>query len=928
MTGISDRRNKLPNYCVPIGGQWQRISDKWMREVLLEDSLEDYLALDYLIYSYQMNPLSFSLPHGKKRRDKHGNDGTAFVNDRTSELLTLTAGSQLGKSYTGAIKMLMHIVPTEPDWPCFKEHGIEWHEWAGPQKAIVASLKFEPNVRIVWETYMQICPRKELGDLAPSYGIFPDEKGKGRIINFHSGTQVVRLACGSEITLLSYHQNINSFESMQADIAHCDEQPKEQQYDAIAARQRTRGDYTPIFSTMTPIMIDGRADTGAAGFLIKDVMGKKEAKGRKVGNYSITVDSVPDVFIGKDKKAQMYEECIGEPMREKNDIQLRHGKARYYGEPEAGGAGIIASFNPEVHMIEKFDIEKFKPTWMRFLDHGTKPCAALKIAMMPWGDFVVVDEYYEYNPSTSVHARQLVEDFCGNERIQVSTYDEDGATWPVYEENPTNTEFYVSECDIRSFNSPSTTNMLTIGQFYNQQGYTCRPASGTHREMGGVIDIMNDMFALDPKRMHINTRLGRPVSEATERSGAPAIYMYNHCKNLKAEIEGWIENPKTGKAMDGDDHLISCFVGETLVTTREGMVRIDEIRHGDTVLTSAGYKMVEVAEMTGIADIWELEADDGRMLHGTASHPIYDAKTKSFISLDKITPLAVLLVHSYSKEELCRVNHNQSASRLTASTLGVTQSQNAGATGYITDPILATYGMESKPCTLKSGKAFMEKCRKVALSIIRTAIRLITILRTLSALRSLSISRGIPTREYQKNIRKNGWPGRRLGVNLLKVERNYSGVLRRLELLLSKCGENIHPLRNLAKNAVSFSSIEASLNTLKSAQSCVKAGEPSATLSTMLKECALVAENSTKGGSTTRPIRLAGVVAPRNLGIKRPVYNLQVRDCPEYFANGILVHNCMIWLAAVPRRYMGDYMLSVENDMPVSRRKVDRYSKY
>jgi len=318
--------------------------------------------------------------------------------------------------------MLMHIIPTDPDWPCFREHGLEWHEWAGPQKAIVASLKFEPNVRIVWETYMQICPRSELGELAPSYGIFPDEKGKGRIINFHSGTQVVRLKCGSEITLLSYHQNINSFESMQADIAHCDEQPKEQQYDAIAARQRTRGDYTPIFSTMTPIMIDGRADTGAAGFLIKDVMGKKEAKGRKVANYSITVDSVPDVFITPTKKEQMYEECIGEPMREKNDIQLRHGRARYYGEPEVGGAGIIASFNPEVHMIEPFDIEKFRPTWMRFLDHGTKPCAAIEVAMMPWGDFVITKEYYEYNPSTREHAKRLVEDFCGNQRIRVSTY--------------------------------------------------------------------------------------------------------------------------------------------------------------------------------------------------------------------------------------------------------------------------------------------------------------------------------------------------------------------------------------------------------------------------------------------------------------------------------------------------------------------------
>ena len=499
-----NKRNRLPFYKIPIGGEWRTISDKWMRDVLLEESVEDYVALDQLIYSYQINPLSFCLPHGAPRKDRHKNDGIAFINDRVSELMTVTAGSQLGKSWIGACKMAMHICPTDPDWPCFKEHGIDWHEWAGPQKAIVASLKFEPNVRIVWETYMQILPRHELGDLAPSYGSFPGEKGTGRRLNFKSGSQVVQLTCGSEITLLSYHQNINSFESMQADIAHCDEQPKESQYDAIAARQRTRGDYTPIFSTMTPIMIDGRADTGASGFLAKDVMNRKEAKGRKVANYKITVDSMPDAFMSKTKKEQMYNECIAEPMATNDDVQLRHGRARYYGEPEVGGGGIIAAFNPEVHMIEPFEIEKFRPTWMRFLDHGTKPCACLEVAMMPWGDFVVTKEYYEWNPSTRVHAQRLVEEFCGNERVQVSTYEEQGATWPVYEENCTNKQYYVSECDINSFNSPSNGSSLSIGQVYNQNGFRCSPSGNPHREQHGTIDILNDMFALDKARTHIN----------------------------------------------------------------------------------------------------------------------------------------------------------------------------------------------------------------------------------------------------------------------------------------------------------------------------------------------------------------------------------------------------------------------------------------
>jgi len=115
----------------------------------------------------------------------------------------------------------------------------------------------------------------------------------------------------------------------------------------------------------------------------------------------------------------------------------------------------------------------------------------------------------------------------------------------------------VSECDVNSFNSPSNGCSLSIGQLYIQNGFMCTPSGDPHRKTSGTIDILNDMFALDKSRTHINERLKRGIPEASQRSGAPIIYMYNDCINCKAELEGWIENPKTGMPMDGDDHLIS-----------------------------------------------------------------------------------------------------------------------------------------------------------------------------------------------------------------------------------------------------------------------------------------------------------------------------------------------------------------------------------
>ena len=41
------------------------------------------------------------------------------------------------------------------------------------------------------------------------------------------------------------------------------------------------------------------------------------------------------------------------------------------------------------------------------------------------------------------------------------------------------------------------------------------------------------------------------------------------------------------------------------------------------------------------------------------------------------------------------------------------------------------------------------------------------------------------------------------------------------------------------------------------------------------------------------------VVSVRELPERADVFNLQVEECPEFFANGILVHNCRYVVAEV-----------------------------
>ena len=89
---------------------------------------------------------------------------------------------------------------------------------------------------------------------------------------------------------------------------------------------------------------------------------------------------------------------------------------------------------------------------------------------------------------------------------------------------------------------------MTIGQLYNQFGLSCTRSTGLHDKL--TIPILKQWLALDKERKHIDLKLGRKYDPNLERFGAPRIYFFNTCENIKTEI---------GKYMgeDKDDHLIA-----------------------------------------------------------------------------------------------------------------------------------------------------------------------------------------------------------------------------------------------------------------------------------------------------------------------------------------------------------------------------------
>lgn len=552
------------NYMIPLNCKWEIINESWLTELSISDN-QSYREIDLLISEYQKNPLSFALMHGRKRNDAQGNDGRAFVNDWKHDLTMLTAGPQDGKSHAGAVKAGLFVGKCDPEWTCFKEHGIEYREWPGNTEIIIASFNMS-QLRVLWNTYRKIWPREWLGRYSPSWGQFPGENGRSKTIAFGSGKPIVIVLepIGCQITMLTYSQSIEYWQGRQCDLGHLDEQPKEDNFDSLTERMLARGDLTPMFATLTPFLVRGReGDTGANSFLKQKIIdsGLKEPKGVTWKEYKIPTATVPDEIMSRIKKKKHYIRNVINPKKMNDDRAIRAGRSKWFAEWEKGGGTILDEINEEIHFIEPFDLKEYYPTYFRFIDHGKDPCAVLLIALFEWGDAVVFKEYYEFGNSVAVNAQNIVENMCGNTRMSEPNFEENGASWPRFQEISSNMEFSESECDGKSFASPSTESTRTIGELYNDNGLWCYAADMSHRELrsdkGGTIQLLQEWITLVKERPHINIKLKREAPKMAELYGSPRLYFFNDLEYTRAEVSRWCRNPKTGKPEDKEDHLIS-----------------------------------------------------------------------------------------------------------------------------------------------------------------------------------------------------------------------------------------------------------------------------------------------------------------------------------------------------------------------------------
>lgn len=356
---------------------------------------------------------------------------------------------------------------------------------------------------------------------------------------------------------------------------------------------------------------------------------------------------------------------------------------------------------------------------------------------------------------------------------------------------------------------------------------------------------------------------------ATEIAGAKLLFRQRPYE-LEAYIADWqniyrttVEQPdgkvkstwlkKEGK--NSDYSFATCLIAGTMVTTDKGDVPIESIVAGDMVLTRSGYCRVIDAGCTGIKKVVRADFTNGVSIIGTPTHRFY-THNRGFVELQHLLPTDIL--------DICQRKAQQQKSTLSLEDVSITATQTQD------------YGNTASTGRLRP---FLKQCFTVIRGNITTVAayqrvtRYITgmVIRLIINLGIYSVCRKVITSSYIVNF----------GSRLQKQEQHVLNLC----ILKKRMRSLLHGVGRVVITIIRSSGVDC--NKLKNLPaSCVKKlmkQKTGATMPTVLK---VVTKNT--------GVRLIQVTI---LEEKERVYNLSVEGRPEYYANGILVHNCYARIA-------------------------------
>lgn len=536
MRMVSDRLNRENLF---LGRTIISYDRRWLESHPAEKDMVAQLKLEQ-----EENPLQFYCPNGQGQ--------LAFLNAQGKYSVSgLIQPNRCGKTTTAWIDMLLDLIPCDPKWKIFEDHGVIWRPYNPPKDGWVAAVGSYELVNLMSTIWPQVIkkwtPKKFLGE----YAAWGD---KDKVISWKNSPRIQNEHLN--IWLMYYSMNQTPFESQAVDRFMWDEQGEETKFDGADERLRTRNG-RHVFS-LTPHKVEGRPDTGAGSWIHDMDVGRKK-KGHTVKFFrGSLLDDVPDWIYPEKQKIIAYNKWIVEPEMNNDRKTLKEGQSRLYGMWHETGGLVYDEWDRKIHLCDPFDIPS---DWTRYraLDWGrVNPTACLWGAVNPEGDLYIYDMYYKANALVSETAKAIIEK-SGNsrKRIDIMRDERSGAVYERFEEVQ-NTRFYMTVMDSRSYQVKSPMSTLTIGRMFMNEGLVMRPACGEDTYL--TVPVVKEW--LNPDWSKINPHTGQ--------KGKPRVFVFRTLSEFIHHIEHYVNVDTTRKNRDGttykaerpkavDDHDMDAF---------------------------------------------------------------------------------------------------------------------------------------------------------------------------------------------------------------------------------------------------------------------------------------------------------------------------------------------------------------------------------
>lgn len=358
---------------------------------------------------------------------------------------------------------------------------------------------------------------------------------------------------------------------------------------------------------------------------------------------------------------------------------------------------------------------------------------------------------------------------------------------------------------------------------------------------------------------------------------ADRLKIHVSCQAGIDEMTGYVWSKKAqdrgeDKPLKERDHF--CLVAGSAVTTLlRGDVPIEDVRCGDRVLTRSGWHPVLASLRTARNVETVTVATTGRSLTGTPDHPVWTVE-RGWQRMDALRYGDTLL------------SCDPRSSSSTASSSGATRNRPAGPTGSTSRRARATASAAWAAFTRNCGSPLTVRSRTAATSTTPTSTPSTTRSTTSSASPRTSTLRRTTSAWWsaaRRTLRRLWpWSGQPSGIAALKVRRGTSTTA-------SEPGT----VDNLGMPPVSSAAPRTSRSipagSARTAARAHGAGLPASTTSSGHASAAPIPSSPT---ATTRPGSVVVRVVSVTPAGRADVFNLAVDGAHEFFANGVLVHNC------------------------------------